>query len=39
MKAIVNGKIVLKDRILENNAVLYSDVIEGIVPCDKLPEG
>ncbi len=39
MKAIVNGKIVLKDRILENSAVLYSDVIEGIVPFDKLPEG
>lgn len=39
MKVIVNGKIVLKDRILENSAVLYSDVIEGIVPCDKIPEG
>ncbi len=39
MKAIVNSKIVLKDRILENSAVLYSDVIEGIVPCNKLPEG
>ena len=39
MKAIVNGKIVLKDGILENSAVLYSDVIEGIIPCDKLPEG
>lgn len=38
MKAIVNGKIVLKDRILENCAVLYSDVIEGIVPDGKLPE-
>ena len=37
MKAIVNGKIVLKDRVLENYAVLYSDVIEGIVPCDKIP--
>ncbi len=39
MKAIINGKIVLKDRILENSAVLYSDVIEGILPCNKLPEG
>lgn len=39
MKAIVNGKIVLKDGILENSAVLYSDVIEGIIPCDKLPQG
>ncbi len=39
MKAIVNGRIVLKDRIAENGAVLYSDVIEGIVPCDKIPDG
>ena len=39
MKAIVNGRIVLKDRILDNSAVLYSDVIEGIVPSDKLPDG
>lgn len=39
MKAIVNGRIILKDRILDGNAVLYSDVIEGIIPCDKLPEG
>ncbi len=38
MRAIVNGKIVLKDGILENSAVLYSDVIEGIVSCDKIPE-
>ena len=37
MKAIINGKIVLKDRIVENSALLYSDVIEGIVPCDELP--
>ncbi len=39
MKAIVNGRVVLQDRILDNSAVLYSDVIEGIVPCDKLPDG
>ena len=38
MKSIVNGKIVLKDRILENSAVLYSDVFEGIVPCNKVPD-
>ena len=37
MKAITNGKIVLKDRILENSAVIYTDVIEGIVPMDKIP--
>ena len=39
MKAIINGRIVLKDRVAENSALLYSDVIEGIVPADKLPEG
>ncbi len=38
MKAIVNGKIILKDRILEKYALLYSDVIEGFVPQDKIPE-
>lgn len=39
MKAIVNGKIILKDRIVEGKALLYSDVIEGIVDVNKLPEG
>lgn len=39
MKAIINGRIVLKDRVVENSVLLYSDVIEGIVPADKLPEG
>ena len=38
MKYIVNGKIILKDRIVEGSALLYSDVIEGILPADKLPE-
>lgn len=37
MKAIVNGKIVLKDRVAEDMALLYSDVIEGVVPCEKVP--
>ena len=37
MKAIVNGKIILKDRILKNSALLYSDVIEGIVPLGSVP--
>ena len=37
MKAIVNGKIILKDRIVEGCALLYTDVIEGILPADKLP--
>lgn len=39
MKAIINGRIVLKDRVVESSALLYSDVIEGILPADKLPEG
>lgn len=38
MKAIINGKIILKDQIVENCALLYSDVIEGIVNTDKIPE-
>lgn len=38
MKAIVNGKIILKDRILEDRVLLYSDVIEGIVSKDNVPE-
>ncbi len=37
MKAITNGKIILKDRILEGSALLYSDVIEGIVPLGSVP--
>ncbi len=37
MKAIINGKIILKDRIAENCALLYSDVILGIVPKDDVP--
>jgi len=39
MKAIINGKIILKDRVIEGSALLYSDVIEGIVPVDRIPEG
>ena len=39
MKAVVNGKIILTDRIVEGFALLFSDVIEGIVPKDKLPDG
>ncbi len=38
MKAIVNGKIILKDRIEEGKAILYSDVIEGIVSDENIPE-
>lgn len=38
MKAIINGNIILKDRVVEGGALLYSDVIEGIVPMEQLPE-
>ncbi len=38
MKAVVGGKIILKDRIAEGCALLFSDVIEGIVPAESLPE-
>ncbi|MBQ3554147.1 MAG: N-acetylglucosamine-6-phosphate deacetylase [Clostridia bacterium] len=39
MKAIINGKIILKDSMIEDGALLFSDVIEGIVPMDEIPEG
>lgn len=38
MKAVINGSIILKDRVLDGYAVLYSDVIEGIVPKENVPE-
>ncbi len=38
MKAIKNGKIILKDRIIEDCALLYSDTIEGIVPAENIPQ-
>ena len=37
MKAIINGKIILKDRIIEGSALLYSSVVEGIVPIGSVP--
>lgn len=37
MKAIINGRIILKDRIAEGCALLFSDVIEGIIPQENLP--
>ena len=39
MKAIANGKIILKDRILEGKTLLYSNVIEGIIDSDAVPDG
>lgn len=38
MKAIINGKIILTDRVVENRALLFSDVIEGIVPVASVSE-
>ncbi len=37
MKAIVNGKIILKDRIEEGYALLFSDKIEGLVSKENIP--
>ena len=37
MKAIVNGKIILQDRIAENCALLYNDKIEGVVSNNLVP--
>ncbi len=39
MKAITNGKIVLKDRVVEGYALLISDVVEGILPAEEIPAG
>ena len=38
MKAIINGKIILKDSIVENRALIFGDVIEGIVDKENIPE-
>ncbi len=38
MKAIVGGKIILKDRIAEDYAILFTDKIESIIPESLLPE-
>ncbi len=37
MKAITGGKIILKDRIAENCALLFTDKIEGIIEENLLP--
>lgn len=38
MKAVVGGKIILKDRIVENCALLYTDKIEDVIPENSVPE-
>ena len=37
MKAIVNGKIILKDGIVENKALLFDEKIIGIVDVADIP--
>ena len=39
MKAIINGKIILTDRVVEGMALIYTDKIEGVVSADKIPAG
>ncbi|MBR2315231.1 MAG: N-acetylglucosamine-6-phosphate deacetylase [Clostridia bacterium] len=36
MKCIVNGKVVLPDRVAENLAVIFSDRIEKIIPAEEV---
>lgn len=38
LKAIVNGKIILKDKIIENFAILYTNKIIDIVQNNKIPD-
>ena len=38
MKAIINGKIILKDRIIEGYAILFEDKIEAIVRAENVPQ-
>lgn len=37
LKAIINGKIILKDRIVNDEVLLYSDKIEGVISKDSIP--
>ena len=39
MRAIINGKIVLPDRLLENAAIVFGSKIEGIVSPEAIPAG
>lgn len=38
MKAIINGKIILKDSIVTDKALIFSDTIENITETDEVPE-
>ena len=37
LKAIINGKIILPDEVVEDSVLLYSDKIEGIVKKEEIP--
>ena len=39
MKAIINGKIILKDHIIEGAALLFDKSIEGIIAPQSIPDG
>ena len=39
MQAIINGKIVLPDRLAEGCALLFDDKIQGVVPAAQVPAG
>ena len=39
MQAILNGKIVLPDRIVEDAVLLFDNKIQGVVPASELPAG
>ena len=38
MKAIINGKIILKDSVVENCALIYNNQIEGVVSENLIPD-
>lgn len=38
MKAIINGKIILKDRMVEDSVLLFTDKVEGIISRDFIPD-
>lgn len=38
MKAIINGKIILKDSVVENCALIYNNQIEGIISENLIPD-
>lgn len=38
LKAIINGKIILPDSVVEDKVLLYSDKIEGIIEKNQIPD-